>query len=84
MGYRYDFAECERLLKVKGLQQEDIAKKAGVSKMTVSNFFRGKSIRNKFAVRIIRALGADVEKIVVRIGAADLLATGAQPARRRA
>lgn len=61
----YDIQECKRALAIKGWDQKDVADKTHLSEAVVSKFFRGKTVENLTAKKIITKLGVRMEDVVL-------------------
>jgi plasmid maintenance system antidote protein VapI len=65
MTVRFDSALMQRDAALLGWNGSELAKRAHVSQMTVSRFFRGGTIRPGTAAKLARAIGRRIERYVV-------------------
>jgi len=66
MNTRYDLDLCKYAMAEKGWEQYDVALQSKLSKAVVSKFFRGESVRNRTAFKIVEALGLEMGQVLLR------------------
>jgi transcriptional regulator with XRE-family HTH domain len=62
---QYDIQRMAEDMALKGWTRQDLAAHAGVSGMTVTNFFSGKSVRPPTVKKLASALGYTVKRYLI-------------------
>ena len=65
---RFDIRKLQDDLAEKGWLPTDLAKRAGVSDMTVSRFLKGEFQTNRTAAKLAKALGRTTRRYLIRSG----------------